>query len=652
MSLNWDDVDDATHYLVRWRVAGPGNKLNEGVETTSSNVDITVAGYGEWIARVQACNGAGCGRPLTKRFRVEGAPEPKPAGLTVATNQDSLDVSLHWGDIDSATYYWVRWRVAGPGNKLNEGVETTSSNANITVSGYGEWIARVQACDDEGCVKPMTARFNVEQTSTPAPTPEPTPTPAPTPEPTSTPAPTPEPTPEGDGGSERLIGRKSEPTPEPIILARIERTFSVSSDRAALIELHDNAGGVSWKDRENWLSDKPLGKWYGVKTNSAVRVTHLLLGENRLSGSIPSSLGDLSELNYLDLGSNQLSGSIPASLGDLSNLLSLGLSGNNLTGQIPPSLGNLSKLRGLSLNFNNLTGRIPGSLGDLSNLTWMWIGHNPYRGCIPTELAGWVDAAPDVPINDLHHMMLVEGMHLCIEPVSTPEGPQPEQIDKAALVAFYDSTDGEKWRYDYGWGSSLPIDEWVGVVAVDIGYVSRINLSRNGLSGRLPSQLGNMTYLRRLYLGENELSGSIPPSVGDLYYLEELYLNGNQLDGSIPASMSDMWNLRRLLLGDNQLNGSIPAELGDLENLVLLSIYDNELSGEIPPALGNIDSLWFLNLRNNNLSGSIPAELVNLDNLRYLYLAGNNFTGCIPNGLDSSLLGSDLKDLELPDCEE
>ena len=71
--MDWDDVPGASNYLVRWRVAGPGNSLNTGEQAQSSNADITVDAYGEWVVRVQACNSAGCGSPNTLRFAVEVA---------------------------------------------------------------------------------------------------------------------------------------------------------------------------------------------------------------------------------------------------------------------------------------------------------------------------------------------------------------------------------------------------------------------------------------------------------------------------------------------------------------------------------------------------------------------------------------------------
>ncbi len=70
------DAVNADDYLAHWRLHGPGQDLNDGVRPTSSDTTITVADYGRWMVRVQACNTAGCGGPVTKTFEVEPAPEP------------------------------------------------------------------------------------------------------------------------------------------------------------------------------------------------------------------------------------------------------------------------------------------------------------------------------------------------------------------------------------------------------------------------------------------------------------------------------------------------------------------------------------------------------------------------------------------------
>ena len=106
----------------------------------------------------------------------------------------------------------------------------------------------------------------------------------------------------------------------------------VEADRAALVALYNATGGGNWKDNTNWLSDKPLGEWYGVETNEQGRVFSLRLFDNRLTGAIPSEIGNLSKLQWLRLFDNRLTGSIPPELGKLKKLEWLLLHINYLSG--------------------------------------------------------------------------------------------------------------------------------------------------------------------------------------------------------------------------------------------------------------------------------------------------------------------------------
>ena len=112
----------------------------------------------------------------------------RPAGLEIATEPGSLDVDVDWDDVDGAAAYLVRWRMAGPGNPLNEGVEVESSEATIVVGGFGEWVVRVEACNAAGCGRPAAERFEVAAADEPVPE-EPASEPAPTQEPDLAPAP-------------------------------------------------------------------------------------------------------------------------------------------------------------------------------------------------------------------------------------------------------------------------------------------------------------------------------------------------------------------------------------------------------------------------------------------------------------------------------
>jgi hypothetical protein len=153
----------------------------------------------------------------------------------------------------------------------------------------------------------------------------------------------------------------------------------------ALVDFYTSTNGANWKNNTGWNVTNTPRRWKGVSCSDG-HVTELNLSKNKLSGSIPESLGKLSKLKDLILHENQLSGSIPESLGKLSNLEVLILHENQLSGSIPESLGKLSNLEGLILHENQLSGSIPESLGNLSNLKVLLLHNNKLCGDIPLSL--------------------------------------------------------------------------------------------------------------------------------------------------------------------------------------------------------------------------------------------------------------------------
>ena len=230
------------------------------------------------------------------------------------------------------------------------------------------------------------------------------------------------------------------------------------------------------------------------------------------------------------------------------------------------------------------------------------------------------------------------------ETTSLPPPPPPENLDKAALVALYNATNGANWKTNTNWLSNRPLNEWYGVTTDSNDRVTQLVLTSNQLSGLIPSELGNLSNLRLLHLSFNNLSGSIPSELGNLSNLKSLYLDGNGLSGSIPSELGNLSNLRGLYLDDNNLSGEIPSSLGNLSNLQVLYLDNNQLSGSIPSELGNLSNLRGLRLGINPLSGSIPSSLGNLSNLESLDLYQNQLSGSIPSELGNL---SNLKSLWL-----
>ena len=366
----------------------------------------------------------------------------------------------------------------------------------------------------------------------------------------------------------------------------------------------------------------------------------LNLSNNRLSGSIPTELGNLPVIRwFLDLSSNELSGSIPQSLGSLSRLRVLYLHDNNLSGVVPMSLSRLEVLETLRLDGTNL--------------------------CVfpDEEFQAWLDGIPNL---------------------SLP--PACDNSDMGVLVSLYNATNGSNWTHSDGWLNSPNLNDWFGVTVNAEGRVTRVSLSNNGLSGPLPLELGYLDQLTELHLNVNDLSGSIPESFGNLTLLRSLNLSHNRkLQGSLPIEMISLSNLHTLMLEGTDLcvlpdpdmqawldgipsgnvhpcqihdrdalialyeatngpgwkNNSGWTEAGSLEHwygvrvdfrgrVIEIDLPRNGLSGHLPRELVALSELQALRLDQNKLTSLIPPELGSLSELNVLTLHENQFSGPIP----------------------
>ena len=168
----------ANNYKIRWRKAGPGNELNDGVTVTILNGaalassaagpvatfthPITVSEYGAWIVRVEACNESGCSG-AAERIKVERAPPPSIAGFTVADAQKNTHTAIaaSWGDTPHTAYYELKWRRSHqefePENKAI--VPATENSYEIELPIGGGWVVRARACNQDDVCGPAVSQF-------------------------------------------------------------------------------------------------------------------------------------------------------------------------------------------------------------------------------------------------------------------------------------------------------------------------------------------------------------------------------------------------------------------------------------------------------------------------------------------------------------
>jgi Leucine-rich repeat (LRR) protein len=194
----------------------------------------------------------------------------------------------------------------------------------------------------------------------------------------------------------------------------------------------------------------------------------LFLDGNQLA-SVPSEIGDLTDLKRLSLGDNQLT-SLPTEVFSLSDLELLDIRSNQLA-SLPAEIGQLTSLQFLSLNANQLSS-VPSEIGNLTNLRSLDLSSNQLTS-LPIEL---------FTLFELEQLTL-----------------------------------------NFNQLTSLP---------AEIGNLTRLQyltLIGNQLTN-LPPEIGNLTDLRDLYLyGNPSLAGPLPGSLTQLTRLEVFLFYGTQL---------------------------------------------------------------------------------------------------------------------------
>ncbi len=225
------------------------------------------------------------------------------------------------------------------------------------------------------------------------------------------------------------------------------------------------------------------------------------------------------------------------------------------------------------LNFKSgmgMNGAIPPEIGELTELTFLNINREPnLQGTLPDELA------------KLKKMKVLKIRSTGIS------GPIPPDIFQPKLEQLF--------------------------------------LSRNMLSGTIPTQITNATRLYLLFLNYNQLSGPIPNQLYSMTKLTDLFVNDNQLTGSISPKIGQLRRLKRMSFGSNQFTGTIPVEIGNLSSLTALKFDENQLTGGIPKSISKLKVLDEIKLNDNQLSGPIIGELASLSILTQVQMQDNQF---------------------------
>ncbi|KAF5948610.1 hypothetical protein HYC85_014567 [Camellia sinensis] len=279
------------------------------------------------------------------------------------------------------------------------------------------------------------------------------------------------------------------------------------------------------------LKSQNLG---GILPPELVKLPHLQefdISRNYVNGTIPPEWGSLPLVDISLLG-NRITGSIPSQIGNITTLNSLILEFNELSGDLPQELGNLSSITRLYLTSNNFSGDLPGTLAKLTTLKDFRIGDNFFTGSIPNFIQNWIHL----------ETLLIQASGL--------DGPIPSGI--AFLTNMTDL------RISDLNGSKVSDFPSVG----NMTKLKRLLLKSCNINGSLPLYLGmtQWTELKFLDLSFNKLSGGIPSNFQNLSTLTSIYLTGNLLSGSVPTWMLDSKLKVSIDLSYNNLSSSVDSD--------------------------------------------------------------------------------------------
>lgn len=261
----------------------------------------------------------------------------------------------------------------------------------------------------------------------------------------------------------------------------------------------------------------------------------LQLQENKIHGSVPGAIRNLSYLTLLNLTSNLLTGTIPAEIGELSHLEQLSLSHNFFTG-IAAAFGQLPYLGLIDLSHNNLSGQIPGDFGNLASLNFLFLNNNLLTGNIPSSL-GRCTALQKL---DLSYNRLT--------------GRVPPEITGLREMRWF------------------------------------LNLSHNQLEGPLPIEISKLSSVEEIDLSSNHFNGSIFSQISSCYALKLINVSNNSIQGHLPDSLGDLRSIVAIDVSRNNLSGMIPTSLNKNSTLIFLNLSYNNFDGEIPNG-GVFDSI-------------------------------------------------------------
>ncbi|QCD93844.1 LRR receptor-like serine/threonine-protein kinase FLS2 [Vigna unguiculata] len=346
-----------------------------------------------------------------------------------------------------------------------------------------------------------------------------------------------------------------------------------------------------------------------------------------LGRKIDSSICELQHLTFLDLTHNSLQGEIPKCIGSLGQLTHLKLAWNGLS-SVPYTMSNLSNLEYLDLGKNYFVARDLDWLSHLSSLKYLDLSKNNFGALID-----WPSSISKIPF--LSELYLNDcGLHQ-VNPKSISRINSSTFLQILSLSGNHFDSSIMSWVLNVSKVLTVldlshnELDNGIIKSFNTLCHLKKLYLGFNKLSDQLSGYLPEFCSakdLEVLNLDHNPFSNGTLPDFSLFSSLERLSLQNTSIVG--PLLFGHSPRLKALDLSLNNLNGSFPVfEVTKFATLHFLDLSHNKLSGRLPYTIGKLSNLWFLSISSNELNGDISEEhLLNLSSLKILDVSKNSLS--------------------------
>ena len=258
--------------------------------------------------------------------------------------------------------------------------------------------------------------------------------------------------------------------------------LTTTTQRGALVELYNAAGGDQWNRKQNWLQGDPCtADWSGVTCING-NIVALHLDSNNMIGTLPSEIfgPDMIALHTIDFSmSHLLSGTLPEMNLPVNTLRKLSLSECSFSGMLPNLTSQAGSLTDLLLGSLQLPIMLMGQSGIAKSI------HKPGGFC---KFTG----------NTLRDLLPLKSLRIVNTQGTEIGGIFPEEI-------------------------------------CQMEKLQDINFGGSFITGTLPSCLGSLT-LKQLFIPANDMHGTIPAEIFTSSLLG-IVLSQNPMTGTLPETL-------------------------------------------------------------------------------------------------------------------